>query len=127
LVDVKRRGLRLVLASSGQRAHVEHLLGLIDGKQIADAWTTSEDADRSKPDPDLVQVALAKVGGAHGVVVGDSTWDAIAARRAGLPMIAVRTGGYSEQELRAEGAIEVFGSIVDLRHGLDASPLRGPD
>lgn len=60
---MKDRGFRLVLASSGKAKHVEYFLDLIDGKSVADAWTTSEDAEQSKPAPDLVQVAMEKVSG----------------------------------------------------------------
>ncbi|MBT0769578.1 HAD family hydrolase [Kineosporia sp. J2-2] len=123
LGEVKDRGFRLVLASSGKAKHVEHFLDLFGGRDLADAWTTSEDAQESKPAPDLVQVAMEKVTGAHGVMVGDSTWDAIAAGRAGLPAVAVRTGGFSEQELREAGAVAVHDSLVDLREHLDGTPL----
>ena len=81
LVEVKDRGLRLVLASSGKKEFVDHFLNLIDGRAVADAWTTSEDAEQSKPAPDLLQVALSKVSGAHGLMIGDSTWDCVAARK----------------------------------------------
>jgi HAD superfamily hydrolase (TIGR01549 family) len=123
LAEVKDRGFRLVLASSGKGKHVEHFLDLIGGKSLADAWTTSEDAEQSKPAPDLVQVAMAKVDGAHGIMVGDSTWDAIAAGRTGIPAIAVRTGGFSAGELREAGAVSVHDSLVDLRKNLDDTPL----
>jgi phosphoglycolate phosphatase-like HAD superfamily hydrolase len=56
-------------------------------------------------------------------MVGDSTWDCEAARRAGVPSIAVLTGGFSEQELSDAGAVAVFSSIVDLRGGLSSTPL----
>lgn len=127
LQDVKRRGFRLVLASSGKSKHIEPLLDLIDGKSLADAWTTSEDAENSKPDPDLVNVALGRVDGARGIMVGDSVWDVEAAKRADIPSIAVRTGGFAPEELTGAGAIEVFESLVDLRKALDRTPLGRPD
>jgi HAD superfamily hydrolase (TIGR01549 family) len=123
LAEIKDRGFRLVLASSGKAKHVEHFLDLIDGRSVADAWTTSEDAEQSKPAPDLVQVAMAKVTGAHGIMVGDSTWDAIASGNTGIPAIAVRTGGFSVEELRDAGAVSVHDSLVDLREHLDDTPL----
>jgi HAD superfamily hydrolase (TIGR01549 family) len=75
LQEVKDRGFRLVLASSGKTKHVDRFLDLIDAKDLADAYTTSEDAETSKPAPDIVKVALAKVEGASGVMVGDSVYD----------------------------------------------------
>ena len=126
LAEVKERGFRLVLASSGKQEFVTRFLELIDGRSIADAWTTSEDAEESKPAPDLLQVALAKVSGARGLMIGDSTWDCAAANRLSVPTLAVRTGGFSTEELRAAGAIGVFDSLVDLRRSLDRTPLARP-
>jgi HAD superfamily hydrolase (TIGR01549 family) len=125
LAEVKNRGFRLVLASSGQKQQVEIFLDLIGGKDLADAWTTSEDAEKSKPAPDIVQTALAKVNGATGVMIGDSTWDVIAAGKLNIPTIAVQTGGFSVEELRAAGASHVFESLVALRAHLDDTELKG--
>jgi HAD superfamily hydrolase (TIGR01549 family) len=127
LEDVKRRGFHLVLASSGKRKHVEAFVRLLDAESLADAWTTSDDADKSKPDPDLVQSALDRVKGAGGVMIGDSVWDVEAGKRAGVPCLAVRTGGFGVDELTDAGAIEVFESLVDLRKALDRTPLGRPD
>ena len=123
LAEVKSRGLRLVLASSGKSEHTRHFLDLLDGTDIADAWTTSDDVESSKPAPDLVSVALEKVGGRRGVMIGDSVWDAISAREVGVPTIAVRTGGFSDDELREAGAEWVFESLEELRDGIEATPL----
>jgi len=124
LVEVKNRGFRLVLASSGTKQIVETFLDLIDGKDLADAWTTSDDVEKSKPAPDLVETALAKVQGASGVMIGDSTWDAIAAGKLKVPTIAVQTGGFSIEELRAAGAAQVYDSLVELRKNLDDTELK---
>ena len=121
--EVASRGFRLVLASSGQKAHVEHFLDLLGGREVADAWTTSDDVDATKPQPDLVGVALQKVDGASGVMIGDSVWDAVAAGKLGVPTIAVRTGGFSEAELREAGAFRVYESLVELHENLDGGPL----
>jgi phosphoglycolate phosphatase-like HAD superfamily hydrolase len=126
LEEVKRRGFRLVLASSGKAKHVEAFLDLVDGRSLADAWTTSDDAERTKPEPDLVVTALAKVEGASGVMVGDSTWDVIAAGKVAVPTIAVRTGGFSVAELQEAGAAQVFQSLVEFRAGLDGTALARP-
>ena len=123
LADVTSRGLRLVLASSGKSKHTEHFLDLLDGREIADARTTSDDVESSKPAPDLVSVALEKVGGTRGVMIGDSVWDAIAARGVGVPTIAVRTGGFSNDELREAGAEWVFESLEELRDAIEKTPL----
>ncbi|MDN5768499.1 MAG: HAD family hydrolase [Humibacillus sp.] len=119
LRSVKRRGLRLVLASSGKAEHVDAFLDLTDARSVADGWTTSDDAEKSKPDPELIQTALDRVGGRRGLVVGDATWDSRAAGRAELPAVAILSGGFSESELRDAGAIEVFHSLDDVRADLE--------
>ncbi len=123
LAEVKKRGFRLVLASSGKTQHVEAFLSLIDGKSLADAWTTSDDVQKSKPAPDIVAAALAKVEGASGVMVGDSIFDAQAAGKLKIPTIGVRTGGFSVGELQEADVLQVFDSLVAFHHALDGTPL----
>lgn len=126
LEDVKSRGFRLVLASSGKKKHVERFLDLIGGKDIADAWTTSDDVANSKPEPDLIATALERVQGASGVLIGDSTWDCLAAGKLRVPTLAVRTGGFSPEELLEAGASQVFDSLHELQENLDDTPLARP-
>jgi HAD superfamily hydrolase (TIGR01549 family) len=123
LADIKARGFRVVLASSGKTEHVEAFLDLFDGKSLADAWTTSDDVEKSKPEPDIVAAALAKVGGASGVMVGDSVFDAKAAAKLQIPTLGVRTGGFSVGELHEAGVLQVFDSLVAFRQALDGTPL----
>ena len=124
LEALKGRGHTVVLASSAKEDEVEHYLDLLDARELADSWTTSADVEQTKPAPDLVSVAMQMAGTLSAVMVGDSTWDIEAARRAELKTIAVLTGGFSEAELLDAGAVAVFESLVDLREGLDATPLR---
>ncbi|TQS43266.1 HAD family hydrolase [Cryptosporangium phraense] len=121
LEDASEAGQRVVLASSGKAEHVEHYLDLLDARPLAAAWTTSDDVERTKPEPDLVAVAIEKVGGGTAVMVGDSVWDCEAARRLGVACYAVRTGGFSVDELRDAGARDVFDDLNDLRDGLRRS------
>jgi HAD superfamily hydrolase (TIGR01549 family) len=123
MVDLKESGHRVVLASSAKPEEVGHYLDLLDARDLADDWTSAGDVEQTKPAPDLVQTAIEKIGGGPAVMVGDSTWDCEAARRAGVQTIAVLTGGFSEEELRGAGAIAVFGSIVELRERLRDTPL----
>ena len=86
LVAIKERGHRLVLASSGQQRHVDVFLDKLDARGVADDWTSSADVEVSKPAPDLLQVALKKLGAppdASSVMVGDSVWDVEAAKKPG--------------------------------------------
>ena len=123
LAEVKDRGFRLVLASSGKSEHVEAFLDLIDGKSLADAWTTSDEVEASKPEPDIVAAAMAKVEGASAVMVGDSVYDAQAAAKLSIPTLGVRTGGFSVGELQEAGVLLVFDSLVAFRYALDGTPL----
>ena len=121
LVDLRGRGASVVLASSAKAAEVDHYLDLLDARDLAEAWTTSADVERTKPAPDLVQSALEKVGAGpeDAFLVGDTPWDVKAAEQAGVPTYAVLTGGFSEQELRDAGAADVHESVSHLRGDLD--------
>jgi HAD superfamily hydrolase (TIGR01549 family) len=123
IVDLKRRGHPVVLASSAKQDEVDHYLDLLDARELADDWTTSADVEATKPEPDLVKAAIEKAGEEDAVMVGDSTWDCEAARRAGIETVAVLTGGFSEAELRDAGAVAVFRSIDELRERLGETPL----
>jgi HAD superfamily hydrolase (TIGR01509 family) len=121
--DLKESGRAVVLASSAKEDEVDHYLDLLDARELADDWTTSADVEATKPEPDLVQAAVDKAGGGEAVMVGDTTWDCEAAKRAGVETVAVLTGGFSEAELRDAGALAVFRSIEELRESLGETPL----
>jgi HAD superfamily hydrolase (TIGR01549 family) len=122
--ELKRRGHTVVLASSSIAKHAEHFVDLLEVRELVDGWTTKDDVDATKPEPDLINAALAKAGTDDAVMVGDTPWDVEAARKAGLQTIAVLTGGaYSEAELRDARAVAVFESVAELRGRLDETPL----
>jgi HAD superfamily hydrolase (TIGR01549 family) len=124
LEELDRRGHPMVLASSAKPDEVQHYLDLLGARDLADGWTDAGDVERTKPEPDLVAAAIEKSGAGDGaVMVGDSTWDCEAARRAGIPTVAVLTGGFSEAELRDAGADRVFASLEALLAGLPDTPL----
>jgi HAD superfamily hydrolase (TIGR01549 family) len=111
---LREEGHRVVLASSAKSEEVDHYLDLLEARDLVDGWTTSADVDTTKPAPDLVEVALKKAGGSPAVMVGDTVWDVISARRAGVACICVLTGGFSEAELLDAGAAKVVESVSDL-------------
>jgi HAD superfamily hydrolase (TIGR01509 family) len=117
--QLKERGHDVVLASSAKPDEVEHYLDLLDARELADGWTTSEDVEATKPAPDLVKAAVEMSGADDAVMVGDSTWDCEAAGRAGIGTVSVLTGGFSEAELRDAGAVAVYHSIVELTDSMD--------
>src|SRR3954449_11841744 len=126
LTAIKERGHRLVLASSGQQRHVDLFLDRLDARDLADEWTTSDDVESSKPAPDLLQVALKKLGApteASSVMIGDSVWDVEAAKKAGMAAIVVRCGGFGDDELKEAGAIAIYDTPGDLANALDDTPL----
>jgi HAD superfamily hydrolase (TIGR01549 family) len=126
IVALKERGHRVVLASSGKPHHVERALDLLDARDLADDWTTSEDVEETKPAPDLLQVALKKLGepvDAPSMVVGDSVYDVEAAKNAGMPAIVVRSGGFGDDELRDAGALAIYDTPADLIAALDDTDL----
>jgi HAD superfamily hydrolase (TIGR01549 family) len=124
-VELKRRDLTVVLASSSSEDDLDYFLEQLDLREIVDGWTTKDDVERSKPHPDVVHAALATAGGGAAVMIGDSRWDIEAAANAGLATICVLTGGWSAQELRDCGAVAVYESLVDLRQSLDDLPVLG--
>lgn len=118
-------GRPVVLASSAQAWQVEHYLDLLGVRDDITGWTSADDVDRTKPDPDLVEAARAKAGAGGAVMIGDSTWDCAAARRAGIETVAVLTGGFSREELTDAGAAVVFDSLGGLIDDLEETPLGG--
>src|SRR3954471_20357362 len=123
IVDLKEKGHTVVLASSAKQEEIDHYLDLLDARELADAWTSSADVEKTKPEPDLVQAAIDKAGGGDAVMIGDSVWDVEAAGNAGIKTIGVLTGGFCADELEDAGAAAVFRSLPELREGLDSTPL----
>ena len=123
IADLKERGLTVVLASSAPQDELDYYLELLDARELADCWTTDDDVEATKPEPDLVRAALEKVGTEDAVMVGDTPWDVEAARKAGIETVCVITGGFSEQELRDAGAAAVYASVADLRGKLGSPPF----
>lgn len=119
-------GFTVVLASSSIPEHARRALDLLEAGRRVSGWTTADDAESSKPDPELVETALAKVGGGQAVLVGDSVWDVEAGARAGIPVIGVRCGGFGADELLEAGAVAVYDDPADLVARLDQA-LRPAD
>ncbi len=110
----KDEGLTVILASSAKEDEVEHYIELLGAADLNDGYTSADDVDSTKPEPDLIEVALEKAGSGRAVMVGDSVWDIEAAKRAGLDTIAVLCGGFGEAELTGAGAVAVVETIDDV-------------
>jgi HAD superfamily hydrolase (TIGR01549 family) len=113
------RGLQVAIASSGLPRHTQHAIDLLDADGDVDTVTTSEDAEASKPRPDLLQVALDRVDGERAVLIGDSVWDVQSAKEAGLQVVGVLTGGFGRAELEGAGADVVCQDLEELLRRAD--------
>jgi phosphoglycolate phosphatase len=115
LAQLRERGVNVVIASSGEPGLTSRLLELVDGGPgLVHRIVWGSPTVRSKPAPDLFHAAIESVGGTDAVVIGDSVWDTQAARAAGLPCLAVRTGGFGDAELTANGATSVYENPREL-------------
>jgi phosphoglycolate phosphatase-like HAD superfamily hydrolase len=99
------------------------LLALVGGESLLDAKTSSDDADKSKPDPDIVKAALKRVGllPEHVVMIGDTPYDIQAATRARIRTIAFRSGGWETADLT--GAVAIYDGPADLLAKFEKSLL----
>ena len=123
IADLKERGRTAVLASSAPEKEIDHYLDLLEARDLADGWTTDDDVEATKPEPDLVRAALVMARTDEAILVGDTPWDIESARKSGIETITVITGGYSEQELRDAGAVGVYESVQELRAHLEEPPF----
>jgi HAD superfamily hydrolase (TIGR01509 family) len=123
---VRAAGQKSVLASSGTAEEVEQYKEIARIADLIDSATSSDDAERSKPFPDIFEAALAKLAPLtpdEAVVIGDTPYDAEAARKAQMKSIGVLSGGFSEQALKDAGCIAIYRDVEDLLHRYDSSPL----
>ncbi|WP_201860770.1 HAD family hydrolase [Microvirga soli] len=123
---IRAAGQKAVLASSGNADEVEQYKEITGIADLIDSATSSDDAERSKPFPDIFEAALAKLAPLtpdEAVVIGDTPYDAEAARKAQLKSIGVLSGGFTEQALKDAGCIAVYRDVEDLLRRYDSSPL----
>lgn len=116
-------GVTLVVASSAQEDELEKLLEIAGAADLIAERTSSSDAKHSKPDPDIIQAALASSGlrAEEVLMLGDTPYDIQAARAAGVGTIAVRCGGWDDADLA--GAVAVYADPADLLAHLENSPI----
>jgi len=120
---MREQGLKLAIASSAQPDELRSLLQIVGAADLIEDKTSSEDAKRSKPDPDIMQVTLKKVGYPPNevVMIGDTPYDIEAASKVGVATIAFRCGGWNDSDLA--GAIAIYNDPADLLAHYDSSPL----
>ncbi|OLV16184.1 HAD family hydrolase [Deinococcus marmoris] len=117
--ELRRRGLDLIIGTSGDETVVEALLMRADVADLVPQRTTAPDVEDSKPAPDIVQAALKKLGRQPGEVLmlGDTAYDIDSAGKSGVDTVALRCGG--AEDGRLAGAIKVYNDPLDLLVHLD--------
>lgn len=123
LLHMRAQRLKLVVASSAKADELKHLLRLCGADQSIEAKTSSDDAERSKPDPDIVAAALKEIAlpAAQVVMLGDTPYDIESASHVEVPVIALRCGGWDDAML--EGALAIHDDPADLLNHYESAPL----
>lgn len=123
LEEMRKRGLKLTVASSADKDELEPMLNLVGATDLIEEETSSKDAKQSKPDPDVMQVTLERAGLPPDamLMIGDTPYDIEAAKKVGVRTIAFRSGGWSDADLA--GAIAIYDCPADLLEHYDKSPL----
>ena len=123
VLRLQRAGYHIAVASSAKREDLDQLLARANVRDLIEHGATSDEAERTKPDPDIIEAAAAKLPCRHDelVMVGDTPYDIEAARRAGIDTIAVASGVFAAEEMT--GAIARYSTVGELAARWDTSPL----
>jgi HAD superfamily hydrolase (TIGR01509 family) len=124
---MRDEGLEIAIGTSANKKELKPLLEIADVADLIDSKTSADDAESSKPDPDIVHAALKrlKMSSDEVLMVGDTPYDIEAAGKAGVRTVAFRSGGWTDEGLR--GAIAVYAGPWDLLDRFDGSPFAAPD
>ena len=123
---MKRDGLRIALASSAKKDELEHYAKLLGIEDLVEAGTSTDDAEKSKPHPDIFEAALEKLGKISPkkcLVLGDTPYDAEAADKAGIKTVGMLCGGFPEAALKKAGAVAIYQDPEDLLRRYEDSPF----
>ena len=114
---IKADGIKVVLASSARQETIEHYKQLLGIEDLIEGATSTDEVEKSKPEPDIFRTALDKLDGVsadEAIVVGDSPYDAIAAKKIDLTTIGLLGGGFSEDTLKEAGCVAIYKDPADL-------------
>lgn len=117
LAATRAAGRAVVLASSASAAELDHYLDLLEARDLVTATTSADDVEHTKPAPDIFATALKKVAPLTAdrvVAVGDTPYDVESAGRCGIATIALRSGGFDDDALRAAGAAVLYDDVATL-------------
>jgi HAD superfamily hydrolase (TIGR01509 family) len=123
---IRKDGKQIVLASSAKADELEAYKKIAQIEDLVESETSSDDADRSKPYPDIFQAALAQLRGVtpeNAIVIGDTPYDAQAASKVNLETIGLLCGGWTQEELQSAGCLAVYRDAEDLLMNYDSHRL----
>ena len=125
LVRLKEAGIRLSLASSASKEDLTIYKKIVGMEELIEEESSADDADRSKPHPDIFQATLKRLGlkPAEVLALGDTPYDAEAAGKAGIWTIGVESGGWSREDLLKAGCVEVYQDVAELLERFEESAL----
>jgi HAD superfamily hydrolase (TIGR01509 family) len=126
---IEADGLRIALASSAKKEELGRYKQIAGIDDLLEAETSSDDAEKSKPHPDIFEAAIDRLEGIaadDAIAIGDTPYDAEAAGKAGLRTIGVLCGGWPEEKLREAGCVAIYRDPADLLRNYDQSPLTRP-
>jgi HAD superfamily hydrolase (TIGR01509 family) len=126
IAALHRSGREVVLASSSDQAEVDHYVHLLRVEELLRATTSADDVERSKPAGDIFASALQKTSSKDPqstIAIGDTPYDAIAAAKCGIRTIALRSGGFTDDELLSGHPIAIYEDVGDLFESLPESEL----
>lgn len=127
-LKIRNDGLRLALASSAKEDELGAYKKIARIEDLVEEETSADDADKSKPHPDIFEAALERLGSVESheaIVVGDTPYDAEAAGKIRLRTIGVLCGGFPEAELRAAGCVQIYQGPADLLARYSESIIKG--
>ncbi len=125
MLRMQHQGIRISLASSADQEQLEAYKKIANIDDLVEKSTSADDADKSKPHPDIFQAALKKLdlNPNDVLALGDTPYDAEAAGKAGIWTVGVTTGGWSKQDLKFAGCVEVYKDVAELLANFESSPF----
>ena len=124
---IRQDGMKITLASSAKEDEVSEYKKLLGITDLVDEATSADDAEQTKPSPDIFAAALERLGNPpveEVIVIGDTPYDAQAASALDIRCLGVLSGGFSEEELRNAGCVAVFRGPAELLARYNESPLK---
>ena len=126
LERIKAEGKRIALASSAKEDELGEYKKIMKISDLLDEETSDDDAEESKPSPDIFQAAMKKLGGIkaeNAVAIGDTPYDGEAASKASLKVIGVESGGWSREKLLESGCTKVYRDVAEVLENYENSLL----